>query len=525
MVFTRKSVWAAGGDFSDPILFWYAKGVDALKQRPINDPTSWRFLAAIHGFDLDLWDQYDYFNDSDQLPSQSVQNTYWEQCQHQSWYFLPWHRGYLASLEMIVRDAIIQAGGPADWALPYWNYSENPTNTLNPRQLPPAFSRQTMPDNSPNPLFVTQRYGESVPAPSLPLAPETVTLEEALNEMFFKGQAIGGSPGFGGIETGFSHRGGPNGRLESRPHNGIHVAIGRGKSRSEPGLMSSPVIAALDPIFWLHHCNIDRLWEVWVNRKPQGQNPAGAFQNPTEALWLDGPTDRKFIVPLVDGQGWPFAPKDVLQTTATNLDYIYDDVSDPLQGVSAMVVRLNRLGASLSPDSAVGIPMENQLKAELIGANSDRVAMIGESISTPVRLDSQMMNKVSRSFETFAASESKTQEPDRIFLNLENIRSNEDSVLISVYMNVPSGANPTDHPDLYAGTIALFGVSQASQPDQPHGGMGVTEVLDITHIVDSLHLAGGLNVSNLEVTFLPQSPLTEVENVTVERVSIYRQGR
>lgn len=37
--------------------------------------------------------------------------------------------------------------------------------------------------------------------------------------------------------------------------------------------MSSFTQAALDPIFWMHHCNIDRLWEVWIQRKKPNQNP------------------------------------------------------------------------------------------------------------------------------------------------------------------------------------------------------------------------------------------------------------
>jgi tyrosinase len=39
--------------------------------------------------------------------------------------------------------------------LPYWNY-------FGPEQefdIPPAFTQQTLPDNSPNPLFVKARYG------------------------------------------------------------------------------------------------------------------------------------------------------------------------------------------------------------------------------------------------------------------------------------------------------------------------------------------------------------------------------
>ena len=59
----------------------------------------------------------------------------WNECQHASWYFLPWHRMYLYYFERIVRAAALAAGAPDDWALPYWNYDRAfPANTL-----PPAF--------------------------------------------------------------------------------------------------------------------------------------------------------------------------------------------------------------------------------------------------------------------------------------------------------------------------------------------------------------------------------------------------
>ena len=47
--------------------------------------------------------------------------------------------------------------------------------------------------------------------------------------------------------------------------------------------MANPDLAALDPIFWLHHSNIDRLWEVWLDCDP-------AHQNLTSAYWLTGVT-------------------------------------------------------------------------------------------------------------------------------------------------------------------------------------------------------------------------------------------
>lgn len=40
-------------------------------------------------------------------------------------------------------------------------------------------------------------------------------------------------------------------------HNGLHGWFGG------PGQMSFPSVSPFDPIFYLHHCNIDRLWAMW----------------------------------------------------------------------------------------------------------------------------------------------------------------------------------------------------------------------------------------------------------------------
>ena len=57
-------------------------------------------------------------------------------------------------------------------------------------------------------------------------------------------------------------------RLENI-HNGVHDWVG--------GTMSDLLTAPADPIFWMHHANIDRLWAVWQTAHP-GINPdlAGA---------------------------------------------------------------------------------------------------------------------------------------------------------------------------------------------------------------------------------------------------------
>lgn len=135
MASTRRNVWALGSDWADPIL-WYARGVKAMKRRALNDRTSWRFYAAIHGIFPPLWQQYGYLSSTDTPPSQADRNTYWNQCQHGSWYFLPWHRGYLIAFEAVIRDAVVALGGPNDWALPYWNYFKQ--DALPPPLHPPT---------------------------------------------------------------------------------------------------------------------------------------------------------------------------------------------------------------------------------------------------------------------------------------------------------------------------------------------------------------------------------------------------
>jgi tyrosinase len=39
--------------------------------------------------------------------------------------------------------------------------------------------------------------------------------------------------------------------------------------------MSDPEISPSDPCFWLHHSNIDRIWDLWHNDHTGGPNLQG----------------------------------------------------------------------------------------------------------------------------------------------------------------------------------------------------------------------------------------------------------
>ena len=63
--------------------------------------------------------------------------------------------------------------------------------------------------------------------------------------------------------------------LERVLHDGVHVWIGGGwelNPQGQPGdggHMTYPSVSVNDPAFWLHHCNVDRLWDLWQRHQAQ----------------------------------------------------------------------------------------------------------------------------------------------------------------------------------------------------------------------------------------------------------------
>jgi tyrosinase len=519
MAHLRQNVWDLGDDWADPIL-WYARGVAAMKARRLSERTSWRFYAAMHGMDQPLWTQLGYLAGSDQLPTTSVRRTFWRQCQHGSWYFLPWHRGYLLAFEANVRAAVVQLGGPADWALPYWNYFKP-----NQFHLPPAFASPDWPDGQgDNPLFVPERYGPQNDGNVF--VPIDLVNLGAMNDPDFTGTSGGGDPGFGGVDTGFQHSGPVHGGVETQPHDWVHGLVGGSDPQDpqRPGLMSDPDTAGLDPIFWLHHANIDRLWAVWR------QNPA-SHVDPTDPNWVKGPSsfgERAFAMPMPDGSTWSYLPGE-MEDLAT-LDYTYDDLAPAVAAVQPQQ-RLLRLGAAAAAPSegdavataGAGGGSNVESNVELVGATQGPIDVTGSQVRSSVQLNSGMRRKVAASLTPAAAAEEI--QPDRVFLNLENVRGLVDSTAFQVYVGVPDDADHADHPERLAGGVALFGVRKATLANGEHAGQGLTFVLDITDIVDGLHLDNALDVEALDVRIVPVRPVPDVAQVRIGRISIFRQGR
>jgi tyrosinase len=524
--YIRKNAWNHGGTFANTELYWYAVGVREMQQRKLDDPCSWWFFAAIHGeyITTSTFPGWGHLpapppTPTAPLPTLAVQKKYWDQCQHQSWYFPPWHRGYLFALEAQIRFAIRGQGGPANWALPYWNYF-GPGNQY---QIPPAFTAATLPNGSANPLLVAARYGPSgngnIFVPTNTAVNGPVNQQCLLNDLYTGSDAVTPPPGFGGPSTGFSHSGGTSGNLESNPHNLVHNFVGGSAPGGATwGLMSDPGLAALDPIFYLHHSNIDRMWAVWNTVHP----------NPTVPAWLNGPASigqRPFVMPVpdenkCDGKSWVYTPREMNSTS--QLDYTYEDLAPPAPAGNTLATRLKTLGVT---SDAANVTEEAVVTAntsmELMGAAEQPLRIAGMGAETTVRLDPSVRNKLSASLTTAA----ETLAPDRTFLNLHDVRGTHEGIVLNVYLNVPEGSTPDQHPELRAGTVGLFGLHRASLADGPHAGQGLNFILEITGIVDRLHLEGQLDSDVLRVNIVPYQEIPGQAEIIVGGISVYRQGQ
>ncbi len=239
----------------------YARAIEIMKTLPEYDTHSWTWWWYTHwikGPPAFLWD-YSRKKKTEVIAAlpkgvQADAEAVWDGCQahaynpsspeqYQQWFFLPWHRLMLYEFEGVIREVLHDE----DFTLPYWN-----PVTGNPADLVvPAVFRD--PGTT---LYNGTRWpwvngGERIDT----LYKDWINLD-ALNETSYI-DSPNGNIGF-------------NPRLDLNPHFLTHVALG--------GDMADFATVGGDPLFYLHHSNIDRLWESW--------NRLG-HTNPTDPRYLN----------------------------------------------------------------------------------------------------------------------------------------------------------------------------------------------------------------------------------------------
>jgi tyrosinase len=137
---------------------------------------------------------------------------------HHTLRFLPWHRIFLAHLERALRSI------HPDVSIPYWDWTQKSEQGF-PSWLTGVLPTVVTPSRTINVL--------RSPGTSADLATIASNTPNALGQTIFNSFTLA---------------------LEAI-HDSVHVWVG--------GSMGVIATAPADPIFWMHHANIDRLWAAW----------------------------------------------------------------------------------------------------------------------------------------------------------------------------------------------------------------------------------------------------------------------
>lgn len=382
----------------------FKNGVSTMMARPASDPTSWAYQAAIHG----------------SLASPAL--PLWNSCEHGTLHFFSWHRLFLYYFERILRAA----SGSSSLTLPYWNWQSQ-------RELPAPFVDST----AGNPLFVTNRSaamnsGGQLPSSSVSAA--TAFAHTAFNSF--------------------------SSSIEGTPHGAVHVSVG--------GWMGSVPNAGKDPIFWLHHCNIDRLWGRWL---AQG----GGRANPTDPAWLD----RSFTFYNEAGQQITRKASQGLLTCPT-LGYKYPTLR--LLVNPALTARL--------------LPLNVRL-AQPIG---------DDEVPQQIVLAGRVTSRTVKTQRTPNVAESGQQ----TLLAFEGIRVRNPEGYYEIYINPAKTEGLTEADPSYAGNLVFFGAPIEGMP-MLHSGEGHHEgadrrVFDVTEKLAELRRMGIVKGDDVNVVLVLRLP-------------------
>lgn len=247
---------------------------------------------------------------------------------HWSWNFLPWHRGYLYFLERILANILttqFKVDGDR-FALPYWDWSTrempNTTERKSAGLASPFFGYDLTQENMVNPddlgfdnsaLYEGNR-GPSLLKPQMDPVNELTadSKEHVIETLHYTSpeyiQLMLAAPfeQFGGKPVTDRQTG--QGLLEQGPHNDGHDWIGTriGRNRTMGTLRS----AAADPMFYMHHCNIDRIWSLYEQPQPDPAGPWG---------------EQRYNFMDVDGSNFNLSVREIIAKT-TNIAYAPSDV-------------------------------------------------------------------------------------------------------------------------------------------------------------------------------------------------------
>jgi tyrosinase len=163
--------------------------------------------------------------------------------------FLPWHRRYLLEFERELRrvDAELRPDATDRIGIPYWRW-EHPF---------PEWLSDFFPASDPD-------TGEAPPPRKNAAPPPKANVDDIdiiINQFSIQRTRLGGENDYTKFTYGLEGWGARLDGSSLPAHNHGHAWIG--------GIMNNTRSSPIDPIFWLHHAGVDRLWQIWRSANPE----------------------------------------------------------------------------------------------------------------------------------------------------------------------------------------------------------------------------------------------------------------
>jgi len=199
--------------------------------------------------------------------------------------FLAWHRRYLVELERELQrvDGILRPLASGKLGIPYWRW-QDPF---------PAWLENFLPANDPDSGQPAPARKNATPPPKANAA----DIDLIVNQFRIQNTGLPDENDYTKFTYGIEGWGLRPDGTKLPAHNQGHAWIG--------GIMNNTSTSPTDPMFWLHHAEIDRLWQIWRQTNPM---PAPALSGPD--LTMDP---------------WVESYSDLLDISA--LGYVYDSMS------------------------------------------------------------------------------------------------------------------------------------------------------------------------------------------------------
>lgn len=188
---------------------------------------------------------------------------------HGNWMLFPFHRWYVYFMERILSGLI----GDPTLAIPYFNWDNSSAVHYPPPNSIPEwmYTNPGLNDENRDPVhappnMIDLHFTRSLMSPGLTPEGHSINATRAYNDAFMHQAVVTGST----LPNLFMS--GPfkldenlpiiKSVFESGPHFAVHMWVGSSQTRYGED-MGPAYSAARDPIFYSHHCNVDRIFKDW----------------------------------------------------------------------------------------------------------------------------------------------------------------------------------------------------------------------------------------------------------------------